>query len=68
MAGAVLGITVYDTHWGVNETLYKLSTSFNVTSPNAEPVYIGILAVGMALFAVGLIFLANKLSPNPVKR
>jgi hypothetical protein len=67
LAGAVSGITVYDTHWGVNETLYKLSTSFNVTSSNAEPVYMGILAVGMGLFAVGLIFLANKLSPNAVK-
>ncbi len=68
LAGAILGITVYDANFGINDTLYKLSENFNINSPNAQPVYIGILALGMALFAVGCIFFINKLCPNPVKR
>ncbi len=68
VGGAVSGIMVYDTYWGLNSTLYKLSISFNINSSNNAPVYMGVFTIGVLIATFGSIILGRKFSlntPNP---
>ncbi len=65
LGGAVAGIIAYDgSYWGINTTLYKLSSSFSINLPNNELVYMSILIVGVLIAAFGCIVLGRKYSPS----
>jgi hypothetical protein len=65
LGGAVAGIIAYDgSYWGINTTLYKLSSSFSINLPNNELVYMSILLVGVLIATFGCVALGRKYSPS----
>ena len=61
LLGAYLGILVYGSYWGFNNTLVKPSVSFSVDSATGQYFYLIVGVIGALILLVGFRNIAEKL-------